>query len=132
MSRFGQISIEFTLLVTILLIILLGTIYFNSSYWLQLTSAKIDNDAQAISDMAAIELNLAVRAGSGYSRMFHLPTKVSESYDYNLTVTPYVLYLNWTEGNAPAESVLLVYNITGNLKTGENMIRNENGIIYVN
>jgi hypothetical protein len=131
-SSAGQTSIEFTMLVSILIIILLGTIYFNSTYWIQLTETKVENSAQSVCDTAATEINMAARAGGGFSRQFFLPTLVSDTYDYNLTVRSYVVYLNWTGGRTPVESIVVVSNLTGNLLKGRNMIRNVNGAILVN
>jgi hypothetical protein len=109
---------------------LLLVAYYNSGLQLQLTSAKILKDAQAISDQVASEINLALRAGNGYSRIFFIPAKLYGSIDYTISVKDYFVVLSWKGGST--QSMILTKNITGELIKGRNSIKNINGVIYVN
>ena len=126
----AQISVEFTLLVSILVIILLLTIYYNSSIYVEMNSAKVYSDGQKISDQIASEINLALKAGNGYSRVFYTPIKVSNSFDYNITVNNYLVTVSWKDSSV--RSVVLTNNLNGTLVKGQNLIKNLNGNVYVN
>lgn len=125
----AQASIEFVVFVSILFTILLLTIYYNSSYYVQLSSAKIFNDAQALSDQVASEINIALKAGDGYTRAFYIPTKVSNSLDYSLKIENYRVKISWSD--LSTQSIILTKNVTGTVIKGQNLIKN-NGTIYVN
>jgi len=126
----AQVSIEFFSHISLLFIFLLLVVYYNSGLQLQLTSTKILKDAQAISDQVASEINLALKAGSGYSRIFFIPAKLSGSIDYEISVKDYLVILSWKEGST--QSTILTKNVTGEILKGRNFIKNINGIIYVN
>lgn len=95
-----------------------------------MNSAKIFNDAQAMSDQMASEINMALKAGDGYTRVFYTPTKISNSLDYNLEIGNYRVKLGWSDTSV--QSIILTKNVTGTPMKGQNLIRNLNGIIYVN
>jgi hypothetical protein len=126
----AQVSVEFISLISLLFIFLLLVAYYNSGLQLQLTSAKILKDAQAISDQVASEINLALRAGNGYSRIFFIPAKLYGSIDYTISVKDYFVVLSWKGGST--QSMILTKNITGELIKGRNSIKNINGVTYVN
>jgi hypothetical protein len=94
-----------------------------------LNSAKIFNDAQAMSDQIASEINMALKAGDGYTRSFYIPTKVSNSLNYSLEIENYRVKLGWS--TLSTQSIILTKNVTGNVTKGQNLIKN-NGTIYVN
>lgn len=121
---------EFIAFVSILILILFLTVYYNSSIYIQMNSAKIYNDAQTISDQAASEINLALKVGDGYSRVFYTPNRISNAFDYNITANDYLVILSWSGGST--HSVILTKNLTGSLAKGQNLIKNLNGSIYVN
>lgn len=126
----AQISIEFITLVSILIVILSLTIYYNSSFYLQMNSAKIYSDAQTLSDQVASEINLALKAGNGYSRIFYIPKEILNAIDYNISVENYRVILNWATGST--HSIILVEDVIGDLIKGQNLIKNLDGRIYVN
>jgi hypothetical protein len=121
---------EFMVLVSILILILLLTINYNSSFFLRMSLEKNYNDAQSISDQVASEINLALKAGDGYSRIFFIPYKISDAFDYEIKVDNYLVTVSWS--NRFTQSVILSKNITGSLVKGQNLIKNINGIVYVN
>jgi hypothetical protein len=95
-----------------------------------MNSAKIYNDAQTMDDQISSEINLALKAGDGYSRAFYIPNKISGSLDYNISVENYLVTLIWPGGFV--QSTILTKNLTGNLTGGNNLIKNLNGKVYVN
>jgi len=129
-SMLAQVSLEFVVLVSILFTILLLTIYYNSSYYVQLNSAKIFNDAQAVSDQIASEIDMALKAGDGYTRAFYAPTKISNTLDYTLEIENYRVKLGWS--GLSTQSIILTKNVTGTVVKGQNLIKNLDGSIYVN
>lgn len=126
----AQVSVEFMVLVSILILILLLTINYSSSFYLQINLEKNYNDAQAISDQVASEINLALKAGDGYSRIFFIPYKISDTFDYNMKVDNYLVTVSWS--NRFTQSIISSKNITGSLAKGQNLIKNMDGIVYVN
>jgi hypothetical protein len=125
-----QASLEFFVLVSLLIIILTGVMYFSSSYYYQFNQLQIYSEANKISESIAGEINLALKAGDGYSRIFYIPEKILNAIDFEINVTSYRVYVYWNGGST--QSVIYTKNINGTLKKGENWIRNVNGEIYVN
>jgi hypothetical protein len=126
----AQVSIEFISLISVLFILLVLTIYYNSELYFQIYSTRILKEAQTISDQIASEINLALKAGDGYSRIFFLPSKLSNSVDYSITVENYLVIVAWD--GSPVRSTILTKNVTGEFLKGRNLIRNSGGIVYVN
>ncbi|MGC9059193.1 MAG: hypothetical protein ACP5H3_02190 [Candidatus Aenigmatarchaeota archaeon] len=125
-----QASLEFFALVSLLIVILLTVMYYNSSYYLQFYNLQIYEDARKISESVATEINLALKAGDGYSRIFQIPEKILNSIDYNVSISNYRVKVFWNSGET--QSVIYTKEIFGYLKKGDNWIRNVNGEIYVN
>ena len=125
-----QASLEFFVLVSLLIIILTGVMYFSSSYYYQFNQLQIYSEANKISQSIASEINLALKAGDGYSRIFYIPEKILNAIDFEINVTSYRVYVYWNGGST--QSVIYTKSINGTLKKGENWIRNVNGEIYVN
>ena len=125
-----QASLEFFVLVSLLIIILTGVMYFSSSYYYQFNQFQIYSEASKISQSIANEINLALKAGDGYSRIFYIPERILNAIDFEINVTSYRVYVYWNGGST--QSVIYTKNIIGSLKKGENWIRNVNGEIYVN
>jgi len=126
----AQASIEFIFLLSILSIFLFLVVYQNSSLYSQANYVKTLKDAQEISDQIAFEINLALKAGDGYSRVFYIPNKISNSIDYNVSIENYLVILKWNSSST--QSVIFVKNVNGEIVKGKNFIRNLNGVIYVN
>jgi hypothetical protein len=126
----AQVSVEFIVFVSVLTVILLLTIYYNSTVYMEMNSAKIYNNAQGICDQIAFEINMALRVGNGYSRNFYIPYKISDSVNYNISLGNYLVVINWSGGST--QSIILTNNITANFTKGQNLIKNSNGSIRVN
>ena len=126
----AQVSIEFISLISVLFILLILTIYYNSELYFQIHSTRVFKEAQTVSDQIASEINLALKAGDGYSRIFFLPTKLLNSLDYSIAVENYNVIVSWDTGFV--QSIILTKNVTGKILKGKNLIRNYGGIVYVN
>lgn len=126
----AQVSIEFISLVSVLFILLILTIYYNSEFYYQIYSTRIFKEAQTVSDQISSEINLALKAGDGYSRIFFLPEKLSNSVDYSIVVENYLVIVSWDTKSA--QSTILTKNVAGEFFKGRNLIRNSGGIVYVN
>ena len=125
-----QASLEFFVLVSLLLVILIVVMYFNSSYYYQFNLQRIYSEANKISENIASEINLALKAGDGYSRVFYIPGKILDSIDFDIKVSNFRVYVYWD--NNFSQSVIYTKEVIGTFKNGENWIRNINGEIYVN
>jgi hypothetical protein len=106
------------------------TIYYNSELYLQIHSIKILKEAQTVSDQISSEINLALKAGDGYSRIFFLPKKLSNTFEYSIIVENYRVIVRWDTSSV--ESTILTENVTGEFLKGRNLIRNSGGVVYVN
>jgi len=125
-----QASLEFFVLISVLLVMLTMVMYFSSSYYHQFTQYQISSEATKISQNIANEINIALKAGDGYSRVFYIPTKILNVIDFDVNVSNYRIYVYWNTGFT--QSTIYTKEINGNLRKGENLIRNVNGEIYVN
>jgi len=75
------------------------------------------------------EINLALKSSEGYNREFKIPEKIiNQDYDINLT-GGLVYIITEDEKSAIALSIA---NVSGQIKKGYNLIKKENGIIYLN
>ncbi|MEM5773349.1 MAG: hypothetical protein QXL86_03980 [Candidatus Aenigmatarchaeota archaeon] len=126
----AQVSIEFISFVAVLFILLVIVLYYNFDLYFQMNSVKIFKEAQTISDQVASEINFALKAGDGYSRIFFLQPKISNSIDYTIKIENYRVIVSWDGGSV--QSAILTKNVSGNFLNGRNMIRNSEGMIYVN
>jgi uncharacterized protein (UPF0333 family) len=124
----AQVSVEFLILVSVLLLIFLVIFFYSSNFQTETISTKIYNDAKKIADDVATEINLAAKVGDGYRRKFYVPTNIF-GLDFNLTARGYFLILEFKNGYVLAP--IVVENISGNISKGWNIINNTGGFIYV-
>jgi hypothetical protein len=83
----------------------------------------VQNLALSVQD----EISLASESTSGYERKFNIPTKISNQ-DYDIMLVEGSIYIK-TSRNALS---LQVNEVTGQIKKEENIIKNENGKVYLN
>ena len=83
----------------------------------------IQNLALSVQD----EISLASESASGYQREFTIPQKISNQ-DYDITLVEGSVYIK-TGRNALS---LQVDEVIGQIKKGINIIKNEQGKIYLN
>ena len=126
----AQVSIEFIAFVVFLLILVFLVVYQNYQSFAQLEEFKKYQDAQKAVDNIAFEINLALKSGRGYSRNFYVSQSLYGISNFTVEVTDYTVRLKWKDGEVAAN--IMTRNVTGSIKTGENLIRNVEGDIYVN
>jgi len=79
--------------------------------------------------MVQNEIKLASSSTDGYYRRFKLPADI-ENLDYETNITSEMVYIR--EKNGKYSMAFPISNVTGDLVKGENIIRKENGKIYLN
>lgn len=88
-----------------------------------------DTEARKLSDRIAFEINIALKAGNGYSREFYIEETFAGISDFDILVYSYSIVIKWSQGSVSSQ--ILTENITGSVKKGWNFIENKNGEIYV-
>lgn len=129
MIKKSQSSIEFIILVGFVLlffIIFFLVIQINIGDKIkERKNLAVKEIAFAIQD----EINLASKSTDGYQRRFKIANKIGEE-DYYAKIIDGIIYVKTSDGkNAIA---LPVSNVTGDILKGDNLIRKENGGIYLN
>jgi hypothetical protein len=125
----AQASTEFLVFVSLLLILVFLVVYKNYQSAAQLEEYKSYQEAQNLVNDIAFEINLALKAGDGYSRKFYVSKEVYGISNFTIEVRDYQVKLKWDKGEVSAN--IFTRNITGTIKAGENVVRNVKGEIYV-
>jgi hypothetical protein len=125
----AQASTEFLVFVSLLLILVFLVVYKNYQSAAQLEEYKSYQEAQNLVNDIAFEINLALKAGDGYSRKFYVSKEVYGISNFTIEVSDYQVKLKWDKGEVSAS--IFTRNITGTIKAGENVVRNVKGEIYV-
>ena len=118
----GQASVEFLILVGILMIIF--AILFNYEGGNQFYSFELEikNNLDNICNSVKNEIESAAEFGPVYNRTFYLPNG-----NYNITISGYTITV--AENRYLVSCYIPVKNINGTLRTGKNiLIYNESGI----
>lgn len=125
----AQFAIEFIILIAFMFTIFLGFTAVITSKILDARESGKQQTAEDIATLAKNEIDLARSVSDGYTRTFNLPATI-EGNSYGISIIDnrelVVKYLD-------KEYVLFLEgNVRGNINSGENTIRKENGIVYVN
>ena len=125
----GQTAVEFIILIAFVLFVFTAFFILVQSNM----SDKInENQVRQIKELALAvqdEINLASDSTEGYYRTFKIPEKIGNT-EYTLNITEGFVYVRTSnEKNAIA---LPVREITGNILKGDNSIRKNGGIVYLN
>ena len=73
------------------------------------------------------EINIAAEASNGYYRTFNVPDNVFGK-DYEINITEGQVWVALED----AKFAYRIFNITGEIKKGDNLIKKENGKVYLN
>ena len=125
----AQVSMEFMTFVAFLLILVFLMVYQNYQSFAQTENFKVYQDAQKAVDEIAFEINVALKAGNGYSRNFYVSKSLYGISNFTVEVKDYTVKLKWNKGEV--SSNIMTRNITGTVKPGGNLIKNVEGEIYV-
>lgn len=125
----SQSSIEFVVLIGV--VIFFFTVFFIalSESMSEKTRQRQSNSVEDVAINVQEEINLASKSSDGYNRKFEIPYDIDgRKYDINLTQG--LVYIK-TSDNRDALA-LPVQNVSGQLIKGDNLIKKNNGIIYLN
>jgi len=125
----AQVSVEFIVFLSFLLILVFLIVYQNTQTFAYLEEYKTYQEAQKTADSIASEINLALKTGNGYTRKFYVNENIYGIGNFTIEVDNYEVKLKWDKGEVI--STILTKNITGEVKVGENVIRNVDGKIYI-
>ena len=125
----GQVSTEFMIFMSILVVIMIIFLYSNTSMSYQAIGVKSNTEAKKLCDRIAFEINSAARIGDGYKRNFYVDENLYGISNFNISVSEYSVFIDWDEKSV--SSSIIVKNITGKITTGQNLIENKEGIINV-
>jgi hypothetical protein len=125
----GQVSVEFLILISLLLVVLTIFVFSDITMRQKLTSVRIEKEVRELCNKIAFEINSAVKAGNGYERSFYIQSNLFGVSDFSISVEPYSLFINFDTSSSVCSTV--TENITGEIKKGWNLIKNIDGDIYV-
>jgi len=125
----AQFAIEFVVLIAFMFIIFLGFTAVITSKILDAGESGRQQTAEDIATLAKNEIDLARSVSDGYVRTFNLPATIEgNSYDISIIGNRELVVKYFDK-----EYVLFLQgNVRGNINSGENTIRKENGIVYAN
>ena len=126
----SQISVEFLLLVAILIFIVSVTFLASGSFQTNVFEEKVYSSALERCRQISSEINIAVKIGDGYRRKFYLEEALYGNLDYSIEIRNYTVSIKWNEKSVSCS--ILTESVNGEVKKGWNLIQNVGGEIYVN
>ncbi len=125
----AQFAIEFVILIAFMFFIFLGFITVIASKVLDAKENERQKIAEDIATLVRNEIDLAKSVADGYNRIFSIPNKV-EGSDYNIEIIDNrELVVNYIDKEYVS---FLPEKVEGNINLGENAIRKEDGVVYIN
>lgn len=125
----AQAAVEF-MAITALLGLMLLVIYFISFNQGSQTRLKKEwMDGFAVCEAVAAEINNAVTIGDGYSHKFFLPYYVGETTNYSIAFVPVEQAIEVSWGNYQCRLLVLSSSVSGTPRQGENLVKNEDGVV---
>ena len=125
----SQSAMEFVLLATFMLMVMLGFFAVTSSRFLEAKEEGNKKVAEDIANFAYREIEIAKSVNDGYIRAFSMPQTVN-GVNYTLSVIDnkeiVVDYLGYEYVK------FLPANVTGNVVKGSNRVTKSKGIVFVN
>lgn len=125
----GQSAIEFFVLVIAVLFVftsLFIAVQYNVS---DKTKERANLEVKEIAFTVRDEINLAFSTTDGYERRFTIPQRAANQ-PYDITIIGGFVYIKTDDERFAI--ALPVLNVTGDVRVGENLIRKQNGIVYLN
>jgi len=127
--RKSQSAVEFIVLASFILLVILGFFAVTSSSVLEAREERDKKIAEDIADFAYREIELAKSVNDGYTKTFTIPQTVN-GIDYSIRIIDdrelAVNYLGFEYIK------FLPSNVTGDIVKGNNKISKNNGVIYIN
>lgn len=129
MKNKAQSSVEFIILVGAVMFFFIGFLIYIESNLAVKEREFINNELMGLASDVKKEIELAHVASEGYSRKFSIPEKINGN-DYEIQIIENSVYVRTFDGKYALS--LPVNAVTGNAVKGENLIRKENGRVYLN
>jgi hypothetical protein len=120
---------EFMVLFTLFLVVAGIALYASIDRTRDITDAKIGVEASSLVSRITTTVNSVYLQGDGFSTSMVLPYKIV-SLDYNTSFQSNQLLL--TAAGKLYTGYVLTGNVTGNLTSGTNTIRNSGGWVMIN
>ena len=123
----AQSTIQFMFLVGFMLLLLLGFVSYESE---KMSNMQEEKEYVLLKDLGykiSSEFNIAATSHQGYTRKFVIPNEL-DGVDYNLSQQNNIILLD----SKKAEYHITVQAFSGNLKKGNNTIKNINDNIIIN
>ena len=128
-SRESQSAMEFIVLASFMLLVILGFLAVTSSKMLESREEGHKKTAEDIANFAYREIEIAKSLNDGYTRNFAMP-EIVNGINYSITVIDdrelIVNYLDYEYIK------FLPSNVTGNITKGFNKVSKNNGIVFIN
>ena len=125
----SQSSMEFIVLATFMLMVIVGFFGVTSSKVLEAREDINRKIAEDIADFAYREIEIATSVNDGYKKSFSMPQNVN-GVNYSIKIVDNieltVIYLDYEHVR------FLPSNVTGNITKGLNTISRNNSIIHIN
>lgn len=129
-SQRGEVSLEFILLVGLILLIFTSMVTVIGLKNQDITESTVYSDAQKIADIVASEVNTASRI-DGYYRKFEMPEKIAGLENYSVTINKEFRFVEVSWNGMSKVSNIVTENVSGEIKPGANIIRNNGGLITI-
>jgi len=129
MNNKVQSAIEFVILVGVIFFFFISFLF---AVQLNIYDKARDSRKLVIQEIALTmqdEINLAADSSDGYYRKFEIPEKVA-NLDYEINITAGTVYVRTINGKHAL--ALPVTNVVGQPNITVNVIRKENGVVYLN
>lgn len=128
-SKRSQTAVEFLILVSVVL-------FFFTTFFLaigeNISDKSRENINKIINEIAITvqdEISLATESVDGYSRNFRIPFDLN-GLDYDISITDGYVYIK--TDNVKDTIALPVFNVTGIILKGDNYIKREGGVVFMN
>jgi len=125
----GQVSMEFMVIFASFLFILSVALVVTWTKTEQVEATRFKLEAEKITTLISAAINTAYLEGDGYAQNLTLPDNIID-LPYQILINSNMVIINHSLGTVSEK--LFTGNITGNLTTGLNIIRNRNGTILIN
>jgi len=129
MNNKAQSAIEFIILVGAVFFFFIAFLFAIQLNIVDKTRENKNLITQELALTVQDEINLAVESSDGYYREFTIPEKLV-NLDYEINITAGTVYVRTVNGEYAL--ALPVANVTGDVQKGTNVIRRENGVVYLN
>lgn len=127
--RKGQSAIEFMIIFGAIFLFFVSFLIIVQNNVADKARDSIDSTLDEIAFTVQDEIALAHGSIDGYNREFDLPLKIG-NFEYEINLTGRSVYIETTNENYAVATPVL--NVTGYVQKGANVIRKENGEVFLN